>query len=218
MRVKTEERREHILKVASEVFLETGFERASMAEISARVGGSKATLYSYFPSKAALFVATTLIYGMRHANEAFSTLKPKVGGLASSLQTYGEHMIGLLCEPEIVRGLRMVIAESGESDVGRLFFKAGPQHTQDALSSFMALETEAGRLRPADPQLMSLHFAALLESETLMPMLFGVRQSVPKAEIKRIVKAAVSVFMAAYGADAASASTLPNRRSAGGSA
>ena len=218
MRVKTEDRRQHILKVASEVFLETGFERASMAEISARVGGSKATLYSYFPSKAALFVATTLNYGMRHADEAFSSLKPKVGGLASNLQTYGEHMIGLLCEPDIVKGFRMVIAESGESDVGRLFFKAGPQRTQDDLSSFMALEIGAGRLKSEDPQLMSQHFAALLESQTLLPMLFGVRQSVPKAEIRRIVKAAVSVFMAAYGADAASASTLPNRRSAGGSA
>lgn len=218
MRVKTEERREHILKVASEVFLETGFERATMAEISARVGGSKATLYSYFPSKVDLFVATTLLYGTRHANEAFSMLKPRVGDLTSSLQTYGEHMISLLCEPEIVSALRMVIAESGGSDIGRLFFKAGPQYCEEALSSFMALEIEAGRLKPADPDLMTLHFTALLESQTLMPLLLGVRQSVPKAEIKRIVKAAVSVFMAAYGADAASASTPPNRRSAGGSA
>lgn len=199
MRVKTEERRQHILDVASAVFLEMGFERASMAEISSRVGGSKATLYSYFPSKEALFVATTLIHGQRHADEAFASLKPNVGDLTQSLQGYAERILGLLCRADIVSAIRIVIAESGKSDVGRLFFKAGPQHGQQALSQFMALESQVGRLKGADPDVMSAHFAGLLESQTLMPLLFGVRQGIPKAEIKRIAAAAVGVFMAAYG-------------------
>ena len=44
MRVKTDDRRAAILEAAVEVFREVGYERASMAAISARVGGSKATL------------------------------------------------------------------------------------------------------------------------------------------------------------------------------
>ena len=39
MRVKSEARRQAILEVAAEVFREHGFEQASMAEISARLGG-----------------------------------------------------------------------------------------------------------------------------------------------------------------------------------
>ena len=35
--------------------MELGYERTSMSEIAARLGGSKATLYSYFPSKEELF-------------------------------------------------------------------------------------------------------------------------------------------------------------------
>ena len=40
MKTKTEAKRLAILKAAAEVFRQTGFERASMAEIQKRVGGS----------------------------------------------------------------------------------------------------------------------------------------------------------------------------------
>ena len=56
MRTKTEEKRQAILDVAAATFGELGFERTSMSEICARLGGSKATIYNYFPSKEALFV------------------------------------------------------------------------------------------------------------------------------------------------------------------
>ena len=56
MRVMTEAKREAILEAASKVFMEAGFEGASMAEISKVTGGSKDTLYSYFKSKEELFV------------------------------------------------------------------------------------------------------------------------------------------------------------------
>jgi hypothetical protein len=54
VKTKTEARREAILAAAKAVFEEMGFEQATMSEITARVGGSKATLYRYFDSKEAL--------------------------------------------------------------------------------------------------------------------------------------------------------------------
>ena len=53
--MKPEEKRQAILDVAAQAFRELGFERTSMSEIRARVGGSKETLYHYFPSKEILF-------------------------------------------------------------------------------------------------------------------------------------------------------------------
>ena len=64
MKTKTEAKRLAILKAAADVFREVGFERASMSEIRGRVGGSKATLYNYFPSKEKLFFEV-----MYHAKE-----------------------------------------------------------------------------------------------------------------------------------------------------
>src|SRR3569833_1853850 len=59
-RLDRDQRRERILDVAEEVFLEEGFAAASMSEIAARLGGSKGTLYNYFKSKDELFEAYVL--------------------------------------------------------------------------------------------------------------------------------------------------------------
>jgi len=52
-----EELREHILWAAKDVFLEMGFERASMDEVAARASTSKRSLYAHFESKEKLFLA-----------------------------------------------------------------------------------------------------------------------------------------------------------------
>ncbi len=49
--------REHILYAAKTVFLEMGFERASMDVIAARAQTSKRTLYAHFESKEKLYLA-----------------------------------------------------------------------------------------------------------------------------------------------------------------
>ncbi len=49
--------REHILWVAKDVFLEAGFERASMDVVASRAETSKRSLYAHFESKEKLFLA-----------------------------------------------------------------------------------------------------------------------------------------------------------------
>jgi AcrR family transcriptional regulator len=49
--------REHILWTAKDVFLEMGFERASMDMVASRAQTSKRSLYAYFESKEKLFLA-----------------------------------------------------------------------------------------------------------------------------------------------------------------
>ena len=48
--------RTHILFAAKEVFLESGYERASMDAVAARAQTSKRSLYAYFKSKDMLFL------------------------------------------------------------------------------------------------------------------------------------------------------------------
>ncbi|MFY9623586.1 MAG: TetR/AcrR family transcriptional regulator [Rhodoplanes sp.] len=49
--------REHILWIAKDVFLEMGFERASMDMVAARAETSKRSLYAHFESKEKLYLA-----------------------------------------------------------------------------------------------------------------------------------------------------------------
>jgi AcrR family transcriptional regulator len=52
-----EELRRHILFAAKDVFLDTGYERASMDAVATRAGTSKRSLYAHFESKDKLFLA-----------------------------------------------------------------------------------------------------------------------------------------------------------------
>ncbi|HEY3503501.1 MAG TPA: TetR/AcrR family transcriptional regulator [Actinocatenispora sp.] len=49
--------RRHVLFTAKDVFLEAGYERASMDTVAARAGTSKRSLYAHFESKDKLFLA-----------------------------------------------------------------------------------------------------------------------------------------------------------------
>jgi AcrR family transcriptional regulator len=53
---KSDSKRQAILEIAYRLFRAQGFDGTSMADITSQVGGSKATLYSHFPSKEELFV------------------------------------------------------------------------------------------------------------------------------------------------------------------
>jgi AcrR family transcriptional regulator len=60
-----DELREHILWAAKDVFLEMGFERASMDMVAARAATSKRSLYAHFESKDRLFLAVVeLVRGL----------------------------------------------------------------------------------------------------------------------------------------------------------
>jgi AcrR family transcriptional regulator len=52
-----EELRRHILMTAKDVFLQAGYEGASMDTVAARAGTSKRSLYAHFANKEALFLA-----------------------------------------------------------------------------------------------------------------------------------------------------------------
>jgi AcrR family transcriptional regulator len=57
MAKRGDELREHMLFMAKDVFLESGFERASMDVIAARADTTKRTLYAHFENKEKLFLA-----------------------------------------------------------------------------------------------------------------------------------------------------------------
>jgi AcrR family transcriptional regulator len=62
------ELRDHILSVAKGVFLEMGFERASMDEVASRARTSKRSVYAHFESKEKLFLAVIdHVRGLFHA-------------------------------------------------------------------------------------------------------------------------------------------------------
>ncbi|MFL9878176.1 TetR/AcrR family transcriptional regulator [Herbaspirillum rhizosphaerae] len=198
MRVKTEEKREAILAAASDVFLEAGFEGASMAEIAARIGGSKGTLYGYFSSKEELFVAVMHEEARKQFEPVFASLNKAVEDLEKTLQTFGEKVLEFLCLPSSIQTRRAVLAESGRSDIGKRFHELGPKVGMQQLAAFLEKQMDLQRLKKSDPMLAAHQLAALLECETVVPLMLGLEETISKPRIKLAVRLALTTFFDAY--------------------
>jgi AcrR family transcriptional regulator len=201
MRVRTEKKRSEIVDIAAQVFLEEGYERASMSEIAGRVGGSKTTLYGYFKSKQELFVAVAFAQAEKQVAPAFEALQQDPADLRAALLRVGLALIGFLVSPEALATHRMVLSEAGRSDIGRQFYACGKQRGTEMISTFLEGASRSGRIRDCNFAVAAVHLLALIESEWLPPVLFGVAHSAPStAELLASTERAIEVFLAAYGA------------------
>jgi AcrR family transcriptional regulator len=196
MRVKTEERRQAIIEAAAEVFRQTGYERASMAEISARVGGSKTTIYNYFPSKAELFAAVMTDAMEAHAESVYSLLAERSEDVNDALRRYARAYIEVMTHPDMLGFRRAGVAEGANSGLGHLLYELGPKSAMRQVADFLQSHMTAGRLRPADPWLAALHLTGLVEAGIVEPLLHGTAVVV---DIDEAMEAAVQAFLRGYG-------------------
>jgi AcrR family transcriptional regulator len=198
MKLKTETKRQAILDAAAEVFREMGFERASMSEIRARIGGSKATLYNYFPSKEKLFFEVMYQATERELGAVTAALNADAGDLKQELLLFGQRLLPTLYSSEAIAIRRLAIAESGHSDIGKVVFEGSGLPMEKHVAEFLRKAMKRGALRTADPKIAAMHLLSLLESELLQRVLLGVINPLKPAAVKGMVRRAVEVFLSGY--------------------
>lgn len=200
MKVRTEAKREAIVETAAQLFQELGYQHASMNELAKRLGGSKATLYGYFPSKEALFEAVVRTYATVHLSEATQGLQAApedVAALESVLVRFGEGMLLVLTNDERALAIyRMVIAEAGRSELGELFYAAGPSECVAALAKLLGAAMNRGDLRKTDPKVSAHQFLALVNAEVQLRMYQRAPPPLSRAQIRKMVVRAVDLFLA----------------------
>jgi AcrR family transcriptional regulator len=198
VKTKTEAKRRAILQAAAEVFGEVGFERASMSEIRARVGGSKATLYNYFPSKEKLFFEVMYQATESELVKITASLDSEAEDVRQELLRFGQKLLTALYSPEAIALRRVVIAESGQSDIGKVVFEGATLPMEKHVTEFLRRAMKRGGLRSADAKVAAMHLLSLLESELLQRVLLGVEVSLKPDSLKASVRRAVEVFLSGY--------------------
>ena len=109
--------REHILYAAKNVFLELGFERASMDVIAARAQTSKRTLYAHFENKEKLFLAVVeLVCGL--SLDKLKTPGEYPGSPAEALVEFGGRFLEILLYARTVHMCRLIMAEAARFPEG----------------------------------------------------------------------------------------------------
>jgi AcrR family transcriptional regulator len=199
MAIKTEAKRQTILKVAAQAFQELGFERTSMSEICARVGGSKATLYNYFPSKEELFFEVMTLSVDAEYEAVYQSIETSTEDITALLRNFGERWLTFLYSPDVQASRHLAISVSGRTKLGRLMYERRVLSSQNLVAEFIRTAMSLGKLRQADSVVATCHLHSLLESEFIDRFLFQLVGEVSSEKIKAATTRAIDVFMAAYG-------------------
>ncbi|MEZ2224245.1 MULTISPECIES: TetR/AcrR family transcriptional regulator [Rhizobium] len=198
MRVRSEKKRNEIIDVAGALFLREGYGSVSMATIASAVGGSKGTLYGYFPSKEDLFAAFVIAAG-KQRREEFLLLPGEEAGLVATLTALGTNYLRLLLSPEIMAINRLVIAEAFRfPELGRIFFENGPKSVIDVMTVILADAANRRELNLEDPVAGAWRFKALCEVRLFEQCLWAIRDGASEEEITRNVEPAISIFLNTY--------------------
>jgi AcrR family transcriptional regulator len=208
---KSDLKRQAILDSAYRLFRAQGFDKTSIAEITAEVGGSKATIYSHFPSKEELFVECMMTAAENYLSGTLKHLDTSCADPAVPLRNFGASFLNFICSPEQLEVRRLMIAEATRSGTGKLFFDKITT-LRAHVSAFLSVCMTSGILRRDDPDLAADHLGALLEAEILEPLLLQVREDAPSdKEIELAAKRAVAAFLRAYSPADQRSRSLPRR-------
>lgn len=194
-RPKDEGKRRDILLAASELFTACGYHGTSMDALARQANVSKATLYSHFDDKAALYRALVEMKMADFNVDDFSEILN--WDVVQDLQAIARRMLDLIFDDEAMEMLRMVVAEARtESDVPSLFETVGPRRLLAQISDYLARQKARGAAYLDDIEADTGLFASLvIDHRMMMFALLGVENPPDAAAREKQARDAVARFI-----------------------
>jgi AcrR family transcriptional regulator len=190
-------KRRQILDGASKVFLDLGFDGASMGEIARAAGVSKGTLYVYFADKNRLFEAIVEREMLDQQKVAFNFDPQR--DVATTLREFGNAYIQLLCRPGGGSAIRTVMAIAERMpEVGRRYYENVLEQTIDRLAFYLQAHVDTELAIP-DCKLAASQFMQMCQASLFLPFIFHAAPPPPPERIAEVVQSATRMFLAAYG-------------------
>src|SRR6478736_497067 len=177
-------KRRQILDGARKVFMDLGFDGASMGEIARAAGVSKGTLYVYFADKSALFEAILEEEALQHGQVVFNFDPAR--DAETTLNDFGQAYIRLLCRPGGGSAIRTVMAIAERMpDVGCRYYLRVLDKTINRLSDYLKAHVGPGDLAIDDCDLAASQFMELCKASLFLPFVF---QAAPPPSEERMTE------------------------------
>lgn len=199
MRIKSEEKRQHIIDVASKLFATQGFDSASMADISSMVGGSKATIYNYFKSKEEIFVCAVQKFAEEKKQKLYECLQETDNDPRKTLETYGVRLLDLITKPEVIAVKRMIYSPTTSSELSNKFYEMGPKSSMKHVSQYLQTQMDKGAIKKGDALLAANHLCALICFNISDKTLYQLQKTFTNQELESYVNNALDLFFCKYG-------------------
>lgn len=191
-------RRKAFVDAAREAFFDRGYAGTTMSSIAAAVGGSKTTLWAYFPSKEALFAAVVDDIIERHGKPLTMDL-PLEEDPAAVLAQFADVLAKTLTSWPMIDLHRLVIGEAKRfPHLAKLFYERGPARGKARLALYFRQLMEKGALRKGDPMQAARQFVALCQSGGYQLAIFGLARHRARSAAQE-TRMAVDVFMTFWG-------------------
>jgi AcrR family transcriptional regulator len=190
-------KRRQILDGACKVFLDLGFDGASMGDIARAAGVSKGTLYVYFADKCRLFEAI-VEEAVRERRQLAFYFDPACD-IKTTLRRFGEAYIGMLCRPRGGSAARMVFAIAERMpEIGRRYYEVMIQKTINRLAEYLDGRVKQQELVIDDCQLAATQFMLMCQASLFLPFIYQVAPAPSQERITQVVDDAVRTFLAAH--------------------
>jgi len=190
-------KRRQILDGAGKVFMDLGFDGASMGEIARSAGVSKGTLYVYFADKSRLFEAIVEEEAVEQGKVAFNFDLDR--DVATTLRDFGQAYIQLLCRPGGASAIRTVMAIAERMpDVGRRYYEHVLEKTIGRLAFYLEAHVKTKDIAIDDCKLAASQFMMMCQASLFLPFIFQAAPPPSAERIAQVVESATRMFLAAY--------------------
>ncbi len=202
-RPKDPRKRQAILDAAQSLFLQLGYEGASMDAIASEAQVSKLTVYSHFTDKETLYAAAIRSVCETELPQLFVEGAP-ADDIRQSLVRVGNGFYTLVNSPEYLSLHRLLVSMAGQDKkLAQLFYEAGPQRVCNGMVRLLEKACADGALQVTDPVGAARHFFSLLKGDHNFRLLIGYENSKAPQERSQFVEEVVDLFLKAYGSTAA---------------
>ena len=191
-------KRRQIIDGARKVFMDLGFDGASMGEIARAAGVSKGTLYVYFADKNRLFEAIVEEETLEQGKLTFNFDPER--DVTTTLMEFGQAYIQLLCRPGGGSATRTVMAIAERMpEVGRNFYNNVIAITIARLAGYLEARAGLGDLVIEDIPLASTQFMQMCQASLFMPYIFQAAPTPSPERVREVIASATRMFLSAYG-------------------
>ncbi|MDO5538186.1 MAG: TetR/AcrR family transcriptional regulator [Desulfovibrionaceae bacterium] len=196
---RKQDRRREILRVAGELFLREGYAGTTMAGLMRELGGSKATVYSYFHGKEDIFRSYIEQRIEEEAENVFA-FPGQDTPPEEALTRFGLRFMRMVMREDSRALNRLLVTESMRfPEIGQTFYTLCIEFGRSRLMDYLKGLDARGLVRIDSIPRASEQFIALCKLDSVLRLMVGVREELDAAELEEQVRAAVAVFMAAYG-------------------
>jgi TetR/AcrR family transcriptional repressor of mexJK operon len=186
-----------IIRAAQAMFMEHGFDRASVDAIAEAAGVAKATVYARFKDKEGLLRAAI---SSKCADFLGSTAFESASDLPMrrTLIEFAHRFLALVTDKDSL-AMHALMMEAGKSrpEMPTLFFESAVLPTCRRLSGYLERQRDNGRLSFDDGEAAAWRLLGMVKSQEHMRAMLGLPRRRQK-EIDAFIESCVDAFLAAH--------------------